>query len=140
MRAVLDTNTIVSGILWGGPPHELLTVHVPRQTLALCTSPPLLEELNRVLQYRHLARRSAVLGLDVPRSLATIIERAETYRELPTINLIPTDPPDNLVLATAVAAQADAIISGDHHLRQLKDFAVPILTAAEAVRQLRAAA
>lgn len=140
MRAVLDTNTIVSGLLWGGPPGELIGMHVPQQTFTICTSPPLLAELTRVLEYPHLARRSAELGIDVPRLLASIFERAEVYRRLPAVNLIPEDQPDNAVLATAVAAQADAIISGDHHLRQLKGFAVPVLTASEAVRKLRAAA
>lgn len=140
MRAVLDTNIIVSGLVWGGPPGELIDVYIPRRILKICTSPPLIAELTRVLQYPHLARRVAELQLDVPRSLATVFERAEVYRRLPSVNLIPADPTDNVVLATALAAHADAIISGDRHLRQLKNFVIPVLAAAEAVRSLRAAA
>jgi putative PIN family toxin of toxin-antitoxin system len=49
------------------------------------------------------------------------------------------DPDDDAVLACAVAAQVDAIISGDSDLLALKQFqGIPILTSAEALQQLTA--
>lgn len=139
MRAVLDTNVIISGLVWGGPPGELIDVHIPTRTLTVCTSPPLLAELTRVLRYPHLARRIAELHLDIPRLLATVFQRAEVFRRLPSVTLVAEDPTDNVVLATAFAAQADAIISGDRHLLQLEEFRdIPILTARETVERLHA--
>ena len=43
---------------------------------------------------------------------------------------IAVDQDDDAVLACAVAARADAIVSGDHHLLDLQAYdAIPILTA-----------
>jgi len=47
------------------------------------------------------------------------------------------DPDDDAVLATALAAPADLIVSGDTHLLDLKSFhRIPIITAAEAVNRI----
>ena len=48
MRLVLDTNTAVSGLLWGGPPGRLIDAAVAGQ-VQLFTSLPLLAELRSVL-------------------------------------------------------------------------------------------
>lgn len=138
MRAVLDTNILVSGLLWRGPPRDLLDVFVPRRKLTICTSPPLIAEVHRVLNYPKLAFRANLLAVDVRNSLATIVERAEIYTDLQPLSVIKEDPADNTVLATAVAAEADAIVSGDRHLRQLQSFQeIPILTATETIKRLR---
>ena len=48
------------------------------------------------------------------------------------------DPQDDAVLACARAAHADAIVSGDRHLLDLKSFqGIPILTAAECLARLK---
>jgi putative PIN family toxin of toxin-antitoxin system len=48
------------------------------------------------------------------------------------IDIIRADRGDNLVLEGAVAVGADAIVSGDRHLRALKQFrGIPILQARE---------
>jgi len=63
--------------------------------------------------------------------LATLIGPAEiTAPEL-------RDPDDAAVLACALAAQADLIVSGDKHLRNLKTYQnIPIVNAAEALVRL----
>jgi putative PIN family toxin of toxin-antitoxin system len=56
MRAVLDTNVIVSALIWGGIPFALLEART--EGLAeLVTSPALLEELAEVLHRPHLSAR-----------------------------------------------------------------------------------
>lgn len=47
MRAVFDTNVLLSALLWGGPPHALLE-QVRNGTVTLISSPALLAELARV--------------------------------------------------------------------------------------------
>ena len=58
IRAVLDTNTIVSGFGWGGPPAAVLDAALDGR-FELVTSPALLDELHRVLSYPKL---QAVIG------------------------------------------------------------------------------
>lgn len=48
MRAVIDTNVLIAGLLWRGPPHALLT-HVRNGLVSLISSPALLAELDDVL-------------------------------------------------------------------------------------------
>ena len=48
MRAVIDTNVLLSGLLWHGQPHRLLE-HVRGGTLAMVSSPALLAELADVI-------------------------------------------------------------------------------------------
>ncbi|MGH6884966.1 MAG: PIN domain-containing protein [Geminicoccales bacterium] len=46
--------------------------------------------------------------------------------------MISHDPPDDVVLATALAAQADLLVSGDAHLLDLKSYqGIPIVSPAE---------
>jgi len=49
VRLVLDTNTVVSGLLWKGSPHRLLTVVGEHRDITRHTSPKLLAELADVL-------------------------------------------------------------------------------------------
>ena len=50
--------------------------------------------------------------------------------------LIPTDPKDDIVIATALVGKADYIVSGDRQLTVFKDFqGIPILTPAAFVKQ-----
>jgi uncharacterized protein len=48
MRIVADTNTVLSGLLWQGPPRRLLDV-AGQRTVTLCTRPTLLAELAEVI-------------------------------------------------------------------------------------------
>lgn len=51
--------------------------------------------------------------------------------------IIAIDSTGDIVLATALAAQADSIVSGDAHLLNLKQYhGVPILTAAETLARM----
>jgi putative PIN family toxin of toxin-antitoxin system len=56
MRIVVDTNVVVSALLWGGPPRAVLTA-AHEQRITLYTSAPLIAELEDVLSRDKLARR-----------------------------------------------------------------------------------
>lgn len=136
MRLVLDTNTVVSALLWRGTPHALVKAARARP-VALFTSPILLAELEDVLTRKKMAEAVAVSGISPDQLM-------QRYRRLVTVihpALIPptilTDPDDDHVLACALAVKADLIVSGDRDLLTLKSFReIPIVTAAEAVRAL----
>jgi len=127
---VLDTNTLVSGLGWSGPPRVVIDAVLAGELL-LVSSPPLLEELDRVLRYPKLARvfaePDAIMGR--VRMVAVIVE--------PTMTLnVVADEPDNRVLEAAAEARVDAIVTGDGGLLDLGSYdEVPIMSAGEFVRR-----
>jgi putative PIN family toxin of toxin-antitoxin system len=129
MRAVADTNVVVSGLLWQGPPRRVLDL-ARAGTLELFTSPALLVELEDVLGRRKFARRLQAAGVD-PRDLVlgyAALARVVVPTEKPAA--VPEDPDDDEVVACAMAARAEIIVSGDRHLRNLGTFrGIRIVTA-----------
>ena len=132
MRLVLDTNTVISGLLWNNAPSRLIEAGL-LGTVELFTTRALLLELEDVLPRRKLARRVAVTGLKVEQLaaryalLARIVEPAVIAR-------VSADPDDDHVLACALAAQADLVGSGDAHLLNLKFYGgIPIVRTSEAL-------
>ena len=103
MRAVIDTNVLMAGLLWRGPSHALLA-HVRAGTMSLVSSPALLAELADVIE---------------PPPLPQPVCR---------------DPDDDKVLALALAAKVEFIVSGDKDLLSLSSFeGVRIVTPADAI-------
>lgn len=139
MRVVLDTNTVVSGFLWGNEPRALIDAAVAGR-IELFTSEVLIAEIEDVLPRSRFAARLAEKQLSIP----ALIERYRVLADIvePAMLSGPAskDPDDDLVLATALAASADLIVSRDKHLRNLKHFhRIPIVHAAEAMRRIEAA-
>lgn len=138
MRIVLDTNTLISGVISpNGAPRQLLNA-AKAQIFELCSSPVLMAELLDVLSREKFASRLTQAGLtpiDIVREL-----RRLAYMSAP-INVprvIANDPDDDHVLACAVAAQANLIVSGDKHLHSLggQHQGIRIVSAAEAVQMI----
>jgi uncharacterized protein len=134
IRAVLDTNTIISGIGWTGSPQKILDAAIAGH-FVLLTSPALLEEVRRVLAYPRLrilpqARVQEILSL-LPLA-AHVVEPEEK------IAIIRHDPEDNRVLECALSGEASHIVSGDEHLLALKRFrTIPIMKPADFLKVLR---
>jgi putative PIN family toxin of toxin-antitoxin system len=123
MRVVPDTNVLVSGIVFGGPPGEIMALAAARQ-LQLLLSPPLITELRRVL------REKFEFGDDALYLAETLVRRAGIVVEpTRTLMLITEDPEDNRVLEVAAEGKADVIVSGDRHLLTLRVFeGIPIMS------------
>lgn len=127
-RAVLDTNVLVSGLGWSGPPAVIVDAARDGRVV-LITSAPLLDELRRVLAYPKLAK---VVGDAV--GLADIIAASSVVVEPDRVLAVVNDESDNRVLEAADAASADYIVSGDADLLDLGSFdGIPIVTAAQFV-------
>lgn len=62
MRIVLDTNVVLSALLWRGMPYRLLDAIRSRGEARLFTSPALLDELADVLTRPSATKRLAVIG------------------------------------------------------------------------------
>lgn len=62
VRVVLDTNVVMSALLWRGTPPQLLEAIRQRPSAQLCSSAALLEELADVLTRPSVTRRLAVIS------------------------------------------------------------------------------
>lgn len=134
MRAVIDTNVLVSALFWHGAPHELLE-RVREGDLGLVSSPQLIDELARVAARPRFAAILERSRSDRSQALAQVRELAEIVEPAPLSERICRDPDDDSILALAIAARADLIVSGDLDLLILGDFGgIPIVQPAEALR------
>jgi len=127
VKVVLDTNTIVSGIGWGGPPRRVL-VALREGQHQLVISPDLLAELTRVLSYPKLRPLAAHPLLRVVLEWLHQPEHIVIPRK--RLSVVRSDPQDNRVLEAAVAGMADSIVSGDRDLLAIRKFQeISIVTA-----------
>ncbi len=135
MRIVLDTNTLVSALLSPhGPPRRLLD-DARAQVFELCSSPVLVAELLDVVSREKFAQRLTAAGL-TPLGMVGEIRRLATMATPTDVpRVVADDADDDHVLACALAAQADFIVSGDKHLLKLggQYQGIAIVTPAQAV-------
>lgn len=119
VRAVADTNTVVSGLLWAGAPRALL-IAARAGKLSLYTSATLLDELSDVLARAKFAKRVAASNMSVEHLVLRYAQFARRVIPASIDPVILADPDDDQVIACAIAARADLIISGDRHLRDIQ--------------------
>lgn len=125
MRVAADTNVFLSALIFSGPPEEIISL--ARQGLVeLLVSADILLELSSVLKTKFEWQDARIA--DAVRSIGycSILIKPETV-----IKKI-RDDADNRVLECALDGDADFIITGDHHLLDLKSFqGIRILKARE---------
>ena len=121
MRLVLDTNVVVSGLIWDGPPRRLIDLAASGD-VTLFSSTVLLEELAGVLERRKFA--ASLATRDLTATFLTQRYGAVTTLVFPSSadRMVPTDADDDHVIAAAVHANAGAIATGDRHLLALDPY------------------
>ncbi len=139
MEAVLDSNIAVSAAISPkGPPAELIRAW-RAQSFVWVTSPPLLEELSRVLHSRHVKRYLSWTNDELEEFLLDVQQSARIVVPAQSLDVIKDDPTDNRVLEAAIEAHAGYIVSGDRDLLDLKEYeGVQIVTPARFVAILAA--
>ncbi len=118
MRVVLDTNVVVSALLWGGTPQRLIEA-AEEEGLALVTSEVLIAELADILERAKFAAKLVQLNSSPAEVLACYREIAEVIDAAPIEESALRDPDDAAVLACAMAARVEAIVSGNDDLHAL---------------------
>lgn len=132
MRAVIDTNVLLAALLWRGPPHALLE-QVRAGTLSMVSSPALLAELADVIGRAKFDAILVKTNTSRERSLAQVRQLADVIEPPPLREPVSRDPDDDQVLALALAAKVDLIVSGDNDLLSLGSFeGIPIVAPAQA--------
>ncbi|HEY5865652.1 MAG TPA: putative toxin-antitoxin system toxin component, PIN family [Candidatus Tectomicrobia bacterium] len=136
MHVVADTNTVVSGLLWYGPPRQVLNA-ARMGTLTLSTSASLLAELADVLHRPKFAQRLARANVTPPPLVFGYAALVRLVVPAPIGPVVEADPDDDGVLACAVAARAEVIVSGDSALLALESYeGILIITAAQLMARI----
>lgn len=134
MRVVLDTNVVASALLWGGTPQRLIQA-ADEEGLELFTSEALIAELAGILQRAKFATKLAQLNSSPAEVVARYREIAENVHAPPLEEAALRDPDDAAVLACAVAAKAEAIVSGDDDLHALGSYrGIAVLSPAQCLK------
>lgn len=110
MRVVLDTNVVLSGMLRKNSPADLLRQAWEERRFTLVTSEWQLEELRRVSRYPRLQRY--LRPHEGGSLVGQIRRRAIVLEVLPAVEAS-SDPDDDPILATALAGEAEWLVTGD---------------------------
>ena len=114
MKVVVDTNVLVSALVFpGGVPEQVYRLAIEGR-ITLVTSPPLLAELGRVLTQKFGWQDDYLRA-----ALAQIVRIGVIVEPLERVSIIADDPDDDRVLEAAQTAGAAVIVSGDRHLLSL---------------------
>ncbi len=115
-KIIIDTNNLISALGWGGDSRELIRKAIDKE-YELCISLKQITELKRVMDYPKFKFTESQKHnfLEILHEIASIVDTT-------TILNVTEDPDDNMLLECALEVKADYIISGDEHLKKLKEF------------------
>ena len=123
-RVVLDTNVIISALLFGGVPEKTLLKVIAGEHSSL-SSAYIIEETSRILRTKFAVRP------DTLKLLEKFLSSSEIQYFQPFLSII-QDEPDNRIIETAVIGKADYIVTGDKPLLKAGEYQkIKIITPAD---------
>jgi uncharacterized protein len=133
VKVVLDTNVVASAMLWGGKPLDLMQAARQKQ-IYLFTSVSLLAELTKILDRPKFTQKIIASGFDVDGLVDRYIALVNVVKPTSVPRVVPHDRDDDEVIAAAVTARAQLIITGDSDLLSLAQHnEIQIVTVAQAL-------
>jgi putative PIN family toxin of toxin-antitoxin system len=134
MKAILDTNVVISACFWKGAPHDCLIAWAEGRYEA-AISPPQLMEYQEVFE-ELMGRYPDIKPVNW---VAALGEAAELVFPVESVRGVSPDPFDDMVLECALGADADFLVSGDKkHLLPLGQFRdIPIIRPADFLARLK---
>ncbi|WP_337287892.1 putative toxin-antitoxin system toxin component, PIN family [Candidatus Methylomirabilis sp.] len=133
MRVVLDTNTLISALLFSGTASRLVPLWQSRR-ITILLSGAILQEYLRVLTYpKFRLNEREVRGLLEEELLPFV----ETVRATKHLRVVRRDPEDNKFLECTVAGRAEHLVTGDQDLLELETYrGITVLTVGDFLNQL----
>ena len=122
---VLDTNIVLDLLLFQNPQAQGLRQALDHQQLRWLATPPMREELVRVLAYPKIAAVLARLGHNVAPLLAQWDERASLVEVAPRCAVRCRDPDDQMFIDLAVTHRA-TLLSKDALVLRLAKRLLPL--------------
>jgi len=117
MRIVLDTNVLISGIFFSGPPFEILKAWRNGE-VQIVSSPEILYEYYRAANLL----QKQFPNTDIEPIFNMIAINSELIRAPALHEQVCDDPDDDKFLACAIASNTRVIVSGDKHLLKLSGY------------------
>lgn len=114
LRAVLDVGVLVAALLSRDGAPALVLDRWRNGDFDLVASPALLGELDRVLARPKF--RAYLTEDEAAAYVAALARQAVVVDDPPAEAGLTPDPGDDYLVALALAARADALVSGDSHL------------------------
>jgi len=131
INIVLDTNVIISGIIFGGKPRELIELIIEGKYI-LYLSENIIEVLG-ILEIKFNYSKDKLAFIE--NELKAISEIC--YPDI-KLNIVKDDPDDNKIIECAIESDSKYIISGDHHLLDLGKYKnIKIIKVSEFIEMIK---
>jgi putative PIN family toxin of toxin-antitoxin system len=123
MRVTLDTNVLVSAFISKtGHPARVLNVTLSLEDVQLVFSEQIIQEFVRVMSRDELLVRFDYTLANVEELARLLRKTAQMIKVRSAFNAVKEDPADNAILNAAYDGRCEFVVSGDHHLLDLKKF------------------
>lgn len=111
IKVLIDTNVFISAIAFGGTPRQVISAVVAGKIVNYISN-EILDELTEVLGRPKFAYNKSVI-----RAIISETEQISIlFNDYPEIDLVKQDSKDNHVLACAIEAKVDYLVTGDQDL------------------------
>ncbi len=121
MKAVLDTNVLISGTFWTGDSFEILR-KIDLKEITLVLSKELIDEYEETIHSEEIIEKIENKNLIISEIIKKVIENALIVSPKTKLGIVKEDPDDNKILECGLEGKVDFIISQDNHLLKLREF------------------
>lgn len=137
ITAVLDTNVIISAILIKGNIPDKILQAWREEKFELVISFQILNELSRVLFYPKIKQKKWLNDQQIEELIVSLAKASSLTPGTLVLEVIKDDPDDDKFIIAAIEQKADYIVSGDLHLKKLKEYkGIKIVTPADFLKIL----
>lgn len=110
-KIILDTNVVISGIFFHGPPYQILE-EWKNGKFQFITSHEILDEYKEVADELSLQFKD----IDQTKTIELISLNSKVFFSIALKDRVTDDPKDDKFIACALASKTNIIVSGDKHL------------------------
>jgi putative PIN family toxin of toxin-antitoxin system len=136
MKVVLDTNVLISGLMYPDSTPGMIVRAWREARFELLLTVEQLTEIGRVLSYPKIRKILKWDRATIENFLKQLYLRSELIDISGVVVSVPRDSGDNFILAALIVGEAECLVSGDTDLLSLRD-RYAVVTPAEFVRRLQ---